>query len=624
MPAIVIILALATALRFWGIRFGFPEYTRPDEQYFVNAIARFDRANTLDPDWFYYPSLYMYINLGVWRAYTFHQLLAGNYTVPDLRSRPPYDGLDQIRARAPEMQFLLGRCVTALFGVATVALIYCMTRRRYGRKAAVAAGFLLAVNGLHTLNSHFHKSDVATTFFTFAAIACMARYVEASRRASQVPHDRGQGSPATARWNVGAAVCTGLATSTNYYGGFLIVPLLLSQFLACADGASERPHRAVPRTPKGTNRRDAESAERRFAQRPLRLGGGIIFLPSLRALSRWQTYVMPLLALAAFAATSPYCFIRWADFLNAFHRMLFTDRQSLYQTLVTKIQFDDYGFQTSTLGYSIMFCYRYSMGAVLSVVGLVGLVGLALLAVRGRVLGWLLLSFFVAHFLVTVSGKAVFMRYFLSLVPPLAVGVGALLSWGTQKTAPDRPYRQILLLAGALVTLGIGSFWTSVRQDRLLAREDTRVEARRWLEKNLRSGTIVGVPADWTTQVQDARDKTIKDRDEFYPYGKPRLPRGGLYVAVRPETVRDVGVRYLLVDDSLLRLYSPPNRPEWSRWLPENARLLFEVLPYDRAVENISARYDQMDAFYVPVAGFAGIVRPGPRIRIYEVISAAP
>ena len=42
--------------------------------------------------------------------------------------------------------------------------------------AALAAGLFLAVNGLHTLNSHFYKSDVATTFFTIAALLCIVKY----------------------------------------------------------------------------------------------------------------------------------------------------------------------------------------------------------------------------------------------------------------------------------------------------------------------------------------------------------------------------------------------------------------------------------------------------------------
>ena len=535
--AVIVIVALAVGLRLWAIDFGFPEHVRPDEQYFVSITRRFDSHSTLDPDWYYYPSLYMYLNAAVWRGYTLLQFFRGRYEPPDARrSQPPTHGIDRIRARAPDIEFLLGRCVTALFGVATVLLVYAIARRFYGRKAAVAAAAFLAVNGLHTLNSHFYKSDVATTFFTLAALGCMARYVQERRIG----------------WNLGAAVCTGLAASTNYYGGFLVPVLILSQFLALS--------------------------------------------------ARWEVFAMPAVALFVFAATSPYCLIKWTAFLTTFHRMVFADRQSLYDTLVKQINFDDCGFATSPLLYSLGFCWRYSMGLVLGVVSAVGLVWLV---GKRRGVGALLVVFLYIHFVGVASGKAVFMRYYLSLVPILALGAGVLLSGAAQRMAPERPTRQNLLMLLAIVVCGFGSFEASRRQNHLLAREDTRVEARRWLAENLPRGAAVATPVDWW--------------GDFYPYGKPTLPAESRYVPVAPADVRRKGFRYVLVDDSLLRLYSPPDRPQWTSWLAANARLLFEVSPYGAPVERIDARYDQLDAFYVPVARFRGIVRPGPRLCVYQV-----
>lgn len=569
--AFVVIAAVAVVLRFEGIDFGFPEHVRPDEQYFVQATRRFDSLGTLDPNWYYYPSFYMYLNLVVWRGYTLVQFARGTYD--------PARGIDGLRARAPDIEFLLGRCVTALFGIATVLLVYALARRFYGRKAAVAAAFLLAVNGLHTLNSHFYKSDVATTFFTLAALACMCRYVQERRLG----------------WNLGAAVLTGLAAATNYYGGFVMVPLLVSQFLAPCCGASA-------------------TSPARF-----RAGGAPL---------RWETYAMPLIAGAVFVATSPYCFIRWSQFLPVFHRMLFADRQSLYDTLVRAIDFEDFGFQRSPLLYSLAFCYRHSTGLILGVVSAVGLAGLVL---RRRAIGSLLVLFFAVHFIMTASGKAVFMRYYLSLVPVLTLGAGVLLSWAVQKIAPGRRARQNAILALALVVCGFESAWVSLQQNRLLGREDTRVEASRWIAKNLPRGAAIGTPVDWwwdnrggTTYRRAAAEPLSRTppgwRADCYGYGKPALPAGG-YVAVAPGDVRRRGLRYLVVDDSLLRLYSPRQRPGWPSWLEANAKLLHAVSPYDVPAQELRARYDQLDAFYVPVARFRGIRRPGPRICIYAVRS---
>jgi hypothetical protein len=60
-------------------------------------------------------------------------------------------------------------------------------------------------------------------------------------------------------------------------------------------------------------------------------------------------------------------------------------------------------------------------------------------------------------------------------------------------------------------------------------------------------------------------------------------------------------------------------------WLAKNAKPLWEVSPYRSSPENLTAIcYDQLDAFYLPVAGFQAITRPGPRIRIYDLRPTAP
>jgi hypothetical protein len=599
-PALILVIAaLALGLRFWGIGFGLPEHVRPDEQYFVQAVRHFDTAATLDPQWYYYPSLYMYINLAVWRGYTIIKFFQGAYTPPDSRlNQPPAYGLEQLRGRAPNMEWLLGRFVTAMFGAATVFIVYILARRHYGVRAAIAAGALLAINGVHVLKSHFYKNDIATTFFTMLALLCMMRLVDGalpSGRATaddrSLPHGRASAWSGT-RWDLGAAVATGLATSTNYYGGFLLVPLVVSQFLA----QFERPTSGV-----GPNERlPFESAALWF---------GAIFRAIGRALLRWETWAMPAVALAVFAATSPYVFIKWPDFLNTFHRMMFADRQALYKTMVDVLHFDDYGFQKGSWLYSLRFNLRYSMGMLLALLSTAGLVHLS---IRRRAADWVLLIFVAVHFVMIASGQAVFMRYWLSLVPILAIAAGAVAAGAIERFVPDRPGLRNAVLALAVLIFGFESGWSAVQQDRLLAREDTRVAARAWLaDKSKFPGAIVGTPVDWW--------------GNFYPYGKPTLTPPSQYLPVKPDEVRARGIRYILIEDSPLRLYSPPSRPEWDAWLANNATLLQEFSPYNASTQRpdreggIEPVYDQLDAFYLPIARFKGIARPGPRIRIFGV-----
>src|SRR5262245_9439517 len=57
---LLLILALAAAVRLWGIRFGLPYVLYPDEALIVNHALAFGTGD-LNPHDFVYPSLYMYV-----------------------------------------------------------------------------------------------------------------------------------------------------------------------------------------------------------------------------------------------------------------------------------------------------------------------------------------------------------------------------------------------------------------------------------------------------------------------------------------------------------------------------------------------------------------------------------
>src|SRR5262245_57918824 len=59
---LLLILGVALTLRLWGIQFGLPNtVVRPDEGRVVGEAARFTMNANLDPDYFTYPSLFLYV-----------------------------------------------------------------------------------------------------------------------------------------------------------------------------------------------------------------------------------------------------------------------------------------------------------------------------------------------------------------------------------------------------------------------------------------------------------------------------------------------------------------------------------------------------------------------------------
>jgi hypothetical protein len=168
------------------------------------------RSGTLNPHFFDYPALYMYIQLVTACARFIAGAMAGTF------SALGQAGADDF--------YLWGRAVTAVFGVATVLLVFQIGMRWGARHALLAAG-LMAVLPLHVRQSHYVLTDVPLTFFVTLALFL-------SLRAHERP------TAAAFAW---AGVAVGLATATKYNGAHaLVMPLL-----ACWMTPATRPSRLV-------------------------------------------------------------------------------------------------------------------------------------------------------------------------------------------------------------------------------------------------------------------------------------------------------------------------------------------------------------------------------------------
>ena len=78
------ILLLAAALRFWGLDTGLPNMSRPDEQNISRPVVQtvlqsfFNGHPSLNPEFFIYPSLYMYMLTLAYGVYYLLGHLAGS------------------------------------------------------------------------------------------------------------------------------------------------------------------------------------------------------------------------------------------------------------------------------------------------------------------------------------------------------------------------------------------------------------------------------------------------------------------------------------------------------------------------------------------------------------------
>lgn len=185
------ILGLAAFVRLQSIRFGLPALNDPDELTFELGALKMLRGPTLNPGWFGHPA--------TTTMYVLALVTAAVFGIGHLLGRFPTVGsfADAIYAD-PSWVMLPGRIAMAVFAVATIYLTYRLASELFGRRTALAAAALLAVNPVHVTWSQVIRSDMMACFFM---LLCMLAALRIARQ------DRWRDHVLAALW-LGAAVAT--------------------------------------------------------------------------------------------------------------------------------------------------------------------------------------------------------------------------------------------------------------------------------------------------------------------------------------------------------------------------------------------------------------------------------
>lgn len=120
----------------------------------------------------------------------------------------------------------VGRYVVAAFGLGTIGLVYLAGRTLYGPRVGAVAALLLAVMPYHVTLSRQFLLDGPMTFFTTAALACIAKAVRS----------------ASPRWFVAAGACLGAGALCKETG--LVLAIAALAFL-CVFARAWRPRRYI-------------------------------------------------------------------------------------------------------------------------------------------------------------------------------------------------------------------------------------------------------------------------------------------------------------------------------------------------------------------------------------------
>ena len=173
--ALAALLAGAAVIRLVGVQYGLPfPLLNPDEANIVPRAWRMSHGGGLDPDWFEYPSLFMY-------------------------------ALAPVQNWADEPSYLAGRVVVVALGLAGIAAAWWLGGRAYGTTAGFVAAAVTAVEVTHVAYSRMAVTDVPLTLGVAVALALMV--------SGRLP---------------AAGVAIGLAASFKYPAFTLLVPLAVA------------------------------------------------------------------------------------------------------------------------------------------------------------------------------------------------------------------------------------------------------------------------------------------------------------------------------------------------------------------------------------------------------------
>jgi 4-amino-4-deoxy-L-arabinose transferase-like glycosyltransferase len=215
--------------------------------------------------------------------------------------------------------------------------------------------------------------------------------------------------------------------------------------------------------------------------------------------------------------------------------------------------------------------------------------------VSRRPAAWIAVAWVTIYFAVHGLSPMLLSRYMTPLLPALF-----LLESGMLAAAFARPtWWRAPAAAAVSVGLLLPSLLHSAAYDRLLGRTDTRVLATEWLAAHTQPGARVLVAG------------TV-----LWGYGEPLMPPGVEKVRLEPGAAQlPPGVSYVIGHGhpTFASRFDPAQLEPFA----DRLRLVLDLNPFTGA--NEAAIFEELDAYYVPLAGFSAVERTGPHIRIYAV-----
>jgi 4-amino-4-deoxy-L-arabinose transferase-like glycosyltransferase len=444
---LAIILLVAAALRFYGLAWDGGYLFHPDERKILlvaselrlpaNVFEFFSSDSPLNPKFFAYGSFPIYL-LRILGALA----PTPTFAVP---WREDFVGMA-----------LLGRALSALFDLGTIALTFLLARRLYDATTGLIASACISVTVLHIQLSHFYAVDTLLTLLIIATMFFGARFAQMGKR----------------RDAIAMGIAFGLALATKVSAAPLLVPIVVAVLRANGDKVTRR-------------QGDKEIGSPRVS-----------VSPGLRVLKGWLAQIWSAratlgsilaVALGAFIVTQPYALL---DPIRYFGQI---GTESLVARGWLDYPYTRQYTDTSPFVYPIVQSSIWGMGLPL---GIFAWLGSALFAWRfwrerdwhdGFILSWALI-----YFLIVGAQYAKYLRYLLPLTPFLFIMATVSFKYQVSKFKVSRFTQRVLLLTVycLLFTLSLAY---SLAFTSMYSREHPWLTLSKWMYANVSSNATIAV-----------------------------------------------------------------------------------------------------------------------------------
>ncbi len=458
----------------------------------------------------------------------------------------------------PSFFFYLARLTSAFLGTLTVGLVYRLGNSLFGRRGGFIAAVLLATSFLHVRDSHFGVPDIPMAFFTVATTAAAL----AAHRSGRLRH------------LIVAGLLAGVAVSVKWTAAPITLVVGMAGLFQAWDQSSPRSWTTV------------------LVSRPVwtavaaTIAGFILSAP--------QVVINPL----------PY-------FIEAFDQAASGGAGGFNWWQVDTVS-----------GWIFYLKVLYQgLGAAVWAAGLAGFLIFSYRMIRERDRArFLVLLFPLSYYLIMGITRHYFARYSLPLIPfwMLFVTEGFALIFpifpGRSARHSGEKIRLSLPAALILIALIGQPLASALRTNWLLTREDTRTQAKAWIEANIPERSRIAI--SWETHVPplsslrnpDPRSTRIYDVSAVRDIGLPRWPL---------DWYRRHGYDYFIVSSFIenIQVIDPVVARVRAAFYQNLARELVLVAEFAPARQPLPFVFDEI---YGPFVSHWQRERPGPRLKIYR------